>query len=68
MPQHRLGELLSSACKNYARNGGCKMSSSSAHHERIRVLEFQEGSKKSIVAYMLQENEAGMELPFIAFG
>ena len=61
--QHRLGELLATACKNYARNGGCKMSSSSAGHEHIRILEFQDGTKKSIVAYMLQENEAGQLLP-----
>ena len=35
------------------------MSSSSAGHEHIRILEFQDGTKSSIVAYMLQENEAG---------
>lgn len=57
--QHRLGELLAAACKNYARNGGCGMSSSSDGHEHIRILEFQDGTNTSIIAYMLQENEAG---------
>ncbi len=58
--QHRLGELLASACKDYARNGGCKMFSASQEGHRIRVLEFREGEKRSVIAYMLQDNDAGV--------
>jgi len=59
--QHRLGELLASACKDYARNGGCKMFSASEEGHRIRVLEFREGEKRSVIAYMLQENDSGQK-------
>lgn len=38
------------------------MSSSSDGHEHIRILQFQDGSNTSVIAYMLQENDAGKPL------
>lgn len=36
------------------------MFSATAKNGHIRVLEFSEGDQKSIIAYMLQESNAGM--------
>ena len=57
--QHRIGELLASACRNHARVGGCKLHSATEANHHLRLLEFKDGKQRSIVAYMLQDNEQG---------
>ena len=58
--QHRLGELLASACKNYNRVGACKLYSATLGEHRVRILGFEDGQQSSVVAYMLQANEEGI--------
>lgn len=60
--QHHIGELLASSCKNHARVGGCKLSGVALNSSHVRVLQFEEGEKRSVLAYMLQQDDNGTSL------
>ena len=57
--QRQLGELLAAACHSYAKAGQCKLHSVPVGDQHLRVLEYQAGEQKSVVAYVAHDDARG---------